>query len=280
MLSLLDVIARNSPPAPWSEGDNIPWDNPEFSSRMLCEHLSQDHDLASRRTPLIDNQVAWLVDEALPAPPARVLDLGCGPGLYLNRLADRGYTGTGIDFSPASINYARSQAQSADAPVEYRLHDLRTSALDSGYGAALLLYGQLNVFRRSEARSLLARVHDALEPGGVLVVEPQTFDHINASGQAPSVWSSHNAGLFSSDPHVLLVENHWSEEAAVSTQRFFVIDAQTGAVTRHALSNEAYTADELTDLLADAGFVHIDLRGSITGEETGDGLCALTGVKA
>ncbi|MCP4589836.1 MAG: hypothetical protein GY842_03755 [bacterium] len=29
-------------PAPWSEGDNITWNDPEFSERMLIEHLTQD----------------------------------------------------------------------------------------------------------------------------------------------------------------------------------------------------------------------------------------------
>ena len=42
---------------------------------------------------------------------ARVLDLGCGPGLYTTRLAKLGHTCVGIDFSPASIAYAKAEAE-------------------------------------------------------------------------------------------------------------------------------------------------------------------------
>ncbi|VEA21601.1 SAM-dependent methyltransferase [Salmonella enterica subsp. enterica] len=55
----------------------IPWDEPAFSQRMLENHLSQDHDWASRRLTVIEQQVTWITRQ-LPAG-ARILDLGCGP---------------------------------------------------------------------------------------------------------------------------------------------------------------------------------------------------------
>ncbi|HEY5640757.1 MAG TPA: SAM-dependent methyltransferase, partial [Dehalococcoidia bacterium] len=89
-MKLEDVIRRTVPPAPWAEGDTVPWHEPGFSRRMLKEHFSQEHDAASRRTETIDAHVAWIHDELLAARPSRVLDLGCGPGLYMERLARLG----------------------------------------------------------------------------------------------------------------------------------------------------------------------------------------------
>jgi SAM-dependent methyltransferase len=103
MRTLIDIVERTAQPAPWTEGDNIPWSDPEFSKRMLTEHLSQDHDLASRRTETIDGHVDWIFSSVLGGHPGRVLDLGCGPGLYAHRLARRGCDCVGVDFSPASI---------------------------------------------------------------------------------------------------------------------------------------------------------------------------------
>ena len=56
-MNLLDLLQRTSPPAPWAEGDKIPWHDPDFSRRMLREHLSQAHDAASRRSIIIDEHV-------------------------------------------------------------------------------------------------------------------------------------------------------------------------------------------------------------------------------
>ena len=95
---------------PWAEGDNIPWDDPEFSERMLAEHLNQEHDLASRKAETIDQHVRWIHSEVLDSRSARVLDLACGPGLYTLRLAQLGCDCFGIDFSPASIRHAKQRA--------------------------------------------------------------------------------------------------------------------------------------------------------------------------
>jgi len=270
MLSLNHIVNRTSPPAPWKEGDNIPWDDPEFSKRMLAEHLSQDHDLASRRTERIDAHVAQLLED-LPQPPAGILDLACGPGLYLSRLCAAGYTGVGIDFSPASIEYAKLTR----SDVEYRLDDLRTADFGTGFGAVLLLYGQINVFRRAEARSILARARAALAPGGVIVLEPQMYEQVEQAGHVAPAWSSHAAGLFSADAHILLTEAFWDEPSTTATQRFYAIDVATGGVRRHALSTIAYTDTELVGMLKKAGFDEIESRASLTDEQVGDGLYAL-----
>ena len=54
-MNLKDIVHRNQNPDPWAEGDNIPWNDPGFSARMLAEHLSQAHDAASRR---VDHYIA------------------------------------------------------------------------------------------------------------------------------------------------------------------------------------------------------------------------------
>ena len=97
---------NEQPPEPWVEGDHLPWDDPGFSERMLQAHLSQRHDVASRRFETIDRHIAWIHDSLLQGRTSRILDLGCGPGFYLQRLAGLGHACVGIDFSPASIAYA------------------------------------------------------------------------------------------------------------------------------------------------------------------------------
>ena len=65
MTDLLKIVHRSQPAVPWAEGDNIPWSEPSFSERMLREHLSQDHDLASRRIENVNRHVAWIHDAVL-----------------------------------------------------------------------------------------------------------------------------------------------------------------------------------------------------------------------
>jgi SAM-dependent methyltransferase len=253
-LKLIDFIHRQSVPKPWAEGEKIPWDDPAFSKRMLREHLSQAHDDASRRFETIDLHVGWIHDDVLKGIPTRILDLGCGPGLYTNRLARLGHVCTGIDFSPASIAYAREQADGEGLDCNYIQHDIRTADYGEGVGLVMLIFGEFNVFRPAEAKAILSKASRALAPDGLLLLEPHTFEKVVEIGMKPPSWYSTEKGLFSDEPHLLLRENFWDAEEHVAIERYHVIAAASGEVTSHSSSMQAYTNDDYRSLLADCGF--------------------------
>ena len=266
-MRLLDLVDRSADPAPWAEGDNIPWHEPGFSARMLREHLSQAHDAASRRSETIDRQVAWIHAALLDGAPARVLDLGCGPGLYAGRLATLGHHCHGIDISPASIRYARERAAAAGWACDYVEGDLRRVGFGRDHDLAMLLYGELNVFAPDDARLILSRAHAALRPGGLLLLEPHTLAKVVGLGAEPPTWSSAAAGLFADAPHLVLTEPAWHAERRAATLRYYVVDAATGEVERHAQTMQGYDDDAYHELLAGAGFDVVTVHASLTGRD-------------
>lgn len=264
-MTLLDLIHRPPVPEPWAEGEKIPWDEPGFSARMLQEHLSQDHDWASRRFDKIDAHVAWIHRDLLSGRPSRILDLGCGPGLYAARLARLGHQCLGIDFSPASIAYAVETATSEGLDCTYLQQDLRTADYGTGYNLAMLIYGEFNVFRPQEAEAILRKAHAALSAGGILLLEPSTFEAVQQEGQQGPSWYAAASGLFSAEPHLCLMENFWHPARHTTTNRYHVIDAATGRVTRYASTSQAYTDRELQSMLEGCGFAEAGFYPALTG---------------
>jgi SAM-dependent methyltransferase len=271
-MNLIDIIHRQAVPVPWSEGEKIPWHDPSFSQRMLLEHLSQEHDAASRRFETIDKHVDWIHHSVISGQPTRILDLGCGPGLYTNRLAKLGHECVGIDFSPASISHANQCAQEHRLRCTYLQQDIRVADYGHGYGLVMLIFGEFNVFRPSEARSILEKAHQALAEGGRLLLEVHTFAAVRAIGEQPRSWYSTDSGLFSDRPHICLSEGFWDIQQAVATERYFIIDGMTGQVTRHAASTQAYTNEQYQLLLTACGFqkaqFHPSLRGDVDQSQT------------
>ena len=280
-MRLLDLIGRAAPPEPWAEGENIPWHDPAFSARMLHEHLSQAHDAASRRAEIIERQVAWIHGTLLGGRATRVLDLGCGPGLYASRLARLGHTCVGIDYSPASLAYARERAAAEGLACRYELRDIRTGEYGAGYGLAMLIFGELNVFPRETAAGILRGMHAALAGGGVLLLEPHTFAAVREQGEQGPSWYTAERGLFGDEPYLCLTEHFWHAGASAATTRYYVVEATTGAVTRHAQTLRAYTEDEYRALLAGCGFEGIASHPSLAGMggPTQEGLIAITARK-
>lgn len=279
-MNLLEIVTRTPAPESWAEGEKIPWDDPSFSTRMLAEHLSQAHDAASRRAETIDAQVDWIERVALDGRRSRILDLGCGPGLYTSRLAGRGHTCVGIDFSPASIEHATETATSAGLDCVYRLGDIRETEFSSGFDLVMLIFGEFNVFRPSDAQSILAKARQALAAGGRLLLEVHTVAAVQRIGTAVPAWRSSELGLFSDRPHLRLSEAFWDDSQQVATERYFIVDAETGAVTRYAQSIQSYSDADYLALLAAAGFTLDGLFPSLTGVDDGGDFYALLAVVA
>ena len=268
-MQLIDIINRDPNPAPWAEGDNIPWHEPEFSRRMLTEHLTQAHNAASRRFEIIDAHVLWMHTELLHETASSVLDLGCGPGLYSHRLARLGHGCVGIDFSPSSIAYARQTAQQEGLDCTFVLADLRQAEFGTNFDLVTLIYGELNIFQPAHARQLLRKMQRALKPGGLLLLEPHTYAAVRSFGEARPSWSSSTGGLFSAQEHLVLTESVWQPDTQTTTRRHYVVDAVSGRVTRYAQTFQAYTMADYRALLTDCGLRVVDILPALGGMPPG-----------
>ena len=71
--------------------------------------------------PPVAGQIADLVardEEGREPPYGRVLDLGCGSGIWAVELAERGWQVTGVDFVPKALRRARERAQKAGVELD------------------------------------------------------------------------------------------------------------------------------------------------------------------
>jgi S-adenosylmethionine-dependent methyltransferase len=83
--------------------------------------------------------------EFLPPSPARILDIGGGPGRYAIALTLHGYQVTLVDFSQASLALAHDKARQAGVTFDAVVHAnaLDLSALPAAAYASVLLMGPL-----------------------------------------------------------------------------------------------------------------------------------------
>jgi ubiquinone/menaquinone biosynthesis C-methylase UbiE len=112
-----------------------------------------------------------LLDRLLPGPPARLLDVGGGPGAYAAPLASRGYRVHLVDPVPLHVEQARLAAATGPAAdFTAALGDARKLAEPDQSQDAVLLFGPLyhltEVAHRRQALTEAARV---LRPGGRLL---------------------------------------------------------------------------------------------------------------
>jgi SAM-dependent methyltransferase len=104
----------------------------------------------------------------LPQPPCRVLDIGCGTGVFLEKAVASGFDAVGIDASPEMVSLASQRV----GPGRVRVERMQELAERSAYDGVVSLSWSFNYVRSfREAREVLGRFFDALRPGGRLILQ-------------------------------------------------------------------------------------------------------------
>ncbi len=165
------------------------------------------------------------VREQLPAPPARLLEVGCGQGGLTTALAVAGYDVLGIDpAAPIGERFRRLTLEELDEPGPY-----------DGVVAARSLH------HIRDLDAALDKVVSLLRPDGVLVVDEFAWDRLDeptsawlhgqrrslaaaGTGEAPGSlealreeWEAEHLGLHGEDPLRLGVALRFEEQAFVRT---------------------------------------------------------------
>ena len=267
IINLSELVNRITNPVPWEDVKyNFPWNDPDFSKRMLKEHLDESHDLASRSPGVMNRQLDWIETTWFePREVKTVLDLTCGPGLIANELARRGYTVRGFDVAPAAIDYARKTATREALPAIFNERDIRAIGYDAGYDAAIFNYGMPNSFNKEEFSLILNRTRDALDPGGFVILEFNSLNSIkNKTGREWRTVSEN--GLFGERPYLWLQENFYHEEHKTAAVIHYIIDLENAGVRTYSICYQGYTRDDLEPILNSCGLKIVAEFDSLTGE--------------
>ena len=260
--ALLELARR---PEPWSRTTvRELWTRPHLAQQMLQYHLSQETDHSSRRIEQIDDIVDWLHAQ-LDLDGMRVIDLGCGPGLYARRMARRGARVTGVDFSAHSLDYARGRDSENIAYLEA---DYLLDPLPDGFDMAAIIYYDFCALAPDRRRQLLKRVHSLLNPGGRLVLDlygPGAFD---AVGEHLEIEERLMDGFFAPGDYIGIHRTDVYEDDWTSLDRFLVVEPRE----TWQLYNwcQYYSPESAAAELSEAGFMVAAMTGGLDGQALAD----------
>lgn len=260
---LADILRFTERPPLFEPGEPRFWDDPHISRSMLDAHLNPEHDAASRRPEVIERTVAHFLASGGVKPGERLLDLGCGPGLYAQRLARAGVRVVGLDISRGSLDYALQQAEAEALQIDYRLQNFLEIDFKEEFDVVIQVYGELCVFPDPKRDRLLQKVHRALKPDGVLIFDVSTRVHRQRT-QPRNNWRLEEGGFWRPWRYLLLEQGYDYPEADVWLDQYIVVDHQGTQVYRNWFHE--YARETIEPPLIQAGFeireVWNDLAGT------------------
>ena len=189
------------------------------------------------------------VDLYAPYLRSPVLDAGCGTGRLLAPLRERGFDVDGCDASPDMIDRARQHVPDATLWVS-ALHELDPPRRY----ASIVVCGAFGLgTTREQDIEAVRRLHDALLPGGTLVLDNE---------EKPFRWQVRDF-------------NEWHEQPIEMQSRVDAVDVDDRCVyltmrvrlddrvEEHALTMRQWYAPELAPLFERSGFVDVRVRPGV-----------------
>ncbi len=261
----LDWMNELGRPFPYQGGAPF-WTDRRIAAELLKEHLRPDADAASYRPETIAAICDRLGTVTGWQPGNRVVDLGCGPGLYCAKLTARGVSVTGIDQSETALRYAETLCEGQNARF------LRASYLEpfgsDAFDAAMMVSQDYGVLSPENRKKLLANVRGALRPGGRFALDVSSLAAYETRAQEPArTWETAERGLWRPHPYLALHAVHLYPAQNALCDLYAVLD---GTATVYRIWQTFFSPESITRELTQAGFaveaIWADLKGCVWNE--------------
>jgi SAM-dependent methyltransferase len=146
-----------------SEKRNTDWFATWFDSPYY--HILYKHRNHEEAELFIDHLINFLN----PEPEARILDLACGKGRHSLFLNKKGFDVTGLDLSPASIQYASAFE---NEKLHFYVHDMRKLFRTNYFDLILNLFTSFGYFEHErDEMATIEAIAKGLKPGGTFILD-------------------------------------------------------------------------------------------------------------
>lgn len=246
---------KDKKPALFEMTDSNIWTDPYIQQQMLKEHLNPASDAASRRQESILKITDFILNYSKMG--SRLLDLGCGPGLYTSFFKDKGFDVTGVDFNKASIEYATKKRKD----IRYIYGDYICGYPEGKNDIVIIIYCDLGTHSDSNRDKLLKNIYNSLDDNGIFIFDVFTEELVKDK-QEDKRWDYASIGGFwSKDEYLLLSQTfHYPENKAFAYQ----YNLLTKEESKHFIVWERYYSEkEITTILQNTGFRKVSVYKNI-----------------
>ena len=184
--------------------------------------------------------------------PRSAVDLACGTGSVALLLAQKYERVIGVDLSEEMLTVAFQKALEVDRQIQFSCQPLQQMRLPRGVDLAVCALDGLDyILEPSDCKEAIHRVYKALNPGGIFIFDVNTPEKLRAmDGQ---VFVDEDDDVF------CLWRGEFDERTNICSygMDLFQREGETWRRSFEEHREYAYSREQLTAYLKNAGFTHI-----------------------
>lgn len=239
------------------------WTDDHTSRRMLDFHLDGDLDISSRRTGFIEESVSWMAGYFALGAGSRIIDFGCGPGLYTSRLAGLGADVCGVDFSRRSIAYARRRASKINDRTAYVEADYLEYEPGGAFDLITMIMCDYCALSPVQRAAMLAKFRRLLSAAGRVVLDVYSLRAFEARQETSIFGKNLMEGFWSSEPYYGFMTCFRYDDAKVSLDKYTIVERHRIRQVHNWLQH--YSPESLEREVQAAGLEVETLFGDVAG---------------
>jgi len=243
------------------------WTDEHISKALLDTHLDESTDAASRKQERRTDIINWINKNI--KQNSKIIDLGCGPGLYANELGKIGHNVMGIDFNKKSINYANENKTIKDL-VEYKYCNYLKDIITGKYDVAMMIYCDFGALIPNEQKLLLEKISNILDENGIFVFDVFGKSVLENENEYRNWNISQGNDFWSKEPYLIMEEKKIFKNENTRGERYYLIDQKNEKIKEFIMWDQYYDNESITKLLEENGFNIIEINKDIVkyNEET------------
>ncbi len=262
MFEELDKLNTRPKPFEFYTASDL-WTDDHTSKKMLSFHLEKDIDVSSRNAAFINRSVDWISSYFNVTAGTKIADFGCGPGLYVTRLAQKGADVTGIDFSKRSIQYAQEVATRENMSIQYVNQNYLEFETDGRFHLILMIMCDFCALSPNQRRLMLGKFHALLESGGSVLLDVYSLTAFEQREETAKYEADLLDGFWSPNRYYGFLNTFKYEEEKVILDKYTLVEA-TGTRTVYNWL-QYFTPETLEKELAECGFAVEKLCSDVAG---------------
>ncbi len=255
----------NSRPAPFQlyTADDL-WTDKHTSKQMLGYHLNESVDMSSRNRKFIDRSVKWIVSRFKVDENTEIADFGCGPGLYTERLAERGAIVTGIDFSENSIRYAKQEAAHKNLEISYILMNYLDFDTPNRFDLITMIMCDFCALSPGQRKTMLSKFRSLLKPEGLVLLDVYSLNSFNQREESAVYEFNQLNGFWSPDDYYCFVNTFKYDNEKVILDKYTIIEEKRKRTVYNWL--QYYSEDSLRKEFEKNDFKIKELYSDVAGK--------------
>jgi SAM-dependent methyltransferase len=233
------------------------WTDEHMSKTLLDAHLDESNDAASRKPERRIEIVNWINKNI--KPNSKIIDLGCGPGLYDYELGKLGHKVLGVDFNKESINYARKN-KCVDSVIEYKYCNYLKDEINGKYNTAMMIFYDFGALIPDEQELLLNKINNILEDDGIFIFDVYGKEEIKKINEKRNWFISKGGDFWSRDSYICMEERKFFENENALGTRYYLVNQLNGKIKEFIMWDQYYDENSIKILMSANGFKIIEIN--------------------